>query len=99
MRFEPLTSAEIEVIRCLFFRGLTWDGYLPTRDCCTSLRDRGLAQYQFGFAWLTPDGVQIAVHELGLSRRETAEQTSRTEHSPVRGPAAQARRPAAAILR
>ena len=70
MSAKALTSLEIEVIRCLFFRGLTWDGYLPSRDCCTSLRDRGLAQYEFGFAWLTPDGAQIAIQELGLNRRE-----------------------------
>jgi hypothetical protein len=70
MNARALTSAELEVIRCLFSRGLTWDGYLPSKDCCTSLRARGLAQYQFGFAWLTRDGVQIATQELGLSRRE-----------------------------
>jgi len=69
---EPLRSGELEVNRCLFFRGLTWDGNLPSRDCCTSLRDRGLAQYQFGFAWLTPEGVQIATQELGLDRRDMA---------------------------
>ena len=45
MSAKQLTSAELEVIRCLFFRGLTWDGNLPSRDGCTSLRDRGLAQY------------------------------------------------------
>ena len=72
MSAKQLTTAELEVIRCLFYRGLTWDGNLPSRDCCTSLRDRGLAQYQFGFAWLTPEGVQIATQELGLDRRDMA---------------------------
>jgi hypothetical protein len=72
MNTEPLTSAELEVVRHLFFRGLTWDGYLPGRDCCPSLRDRGLAQYEFGFAWLTPEGEAIATHELGLNRRDMA---------------------------
>ena len=38
----------------------------------TSLRDRGLAQYEFGFAWLTPKGVEIAIQELGLEREDTA---------------------------
>jgi hypothetical protein len=70
MRTKPLTSTELEVVRCLFFRGLTWDGNLPSRDACTSLRDRGLAQYEFGFAWLTREGFQIATQELGLNRRE-----------------------------
>jgi hypothetical protein len=70
MSAKPLTTAELEVIRRLFFRGLTWDGYLSSRDCCTSLRDRGLAQYEFGFAWLTPEGGEIAIKELGLLRAE-----------------------------
>jgi hypothetical protein len=72
MSTKPLTSAELEVIRYLFFRGLTWDANLPSRDGCTSLRDRGLAQYEFGFAWLTREGFQIATQELGLDRREMA---------------------------
>ena len=70
MNAKTLTTAESEVIRCLFFRGLTWDGNLPSRDACTSLRTRGLAQYEFGFAWLTREGFQIATQELGLDRRD-----------------------------
>ena len=70
MSTKALTGAELEVIRCLFFRGLTWDGSLPSRDGCTSLHDRGLAQYEFGFAWLTREGVRIAIQELGLNRRD-----------------------------
>jgi hypothetical protein len=69
---ELLTSAELEVIRHLFFRGLIWDGNLPSRRSCASLRDRGLAQYEFGFACLTPEGVEIATQELGLDRRDMA---------------------------
>jgi hypothetical protein len=72
MNAEPLTSVELEVVRHLFFRGLTWDGYLPDRDCCASLRDRGLAQYEFGFAWLTSEGEAIAVQELDLDREDMA---------------------------
>ena len=60
MRAKRLTSTELELIHRLFFRGLTWDGDLPSRDCCTSLRDSGLAQYEFCFVWLTPKGVEIA---------------------------------------
>ena len=72
MSAKRLTSAELELIRRLFFRGLTWDGYLPDRDCCASLRDRGLAQYEFGFAWLTSEGEKIAVQELDLDREDMA---------------------------
>jgi hypothetical protein len=67
-----ITSAETEVIRCLFFRGITWDGDLPSRDCCTSLRDSGLVKYEFGFAWLMPEGMEFAIQELGLNRRDMA---------------------------
>jgi hypothetical protein len=72
MSAERLTSTESEVIRRLFFRGLTWDGDLPSRDCSTSLRDRGLTQYEFGFAWLTPEGAEVAIQELGLDREDMA---------------------------
>jgi hypothetical protein len=71
MSAERLTSTESEVIRRLFFRGLTWDGGLPG-DCSTSLRDRGLAQYEFGFVWLTPEGAEVAIQELGLDREDMA---------------------------
>jgi hypothetical protein len=69
---KRLTGAELELIRRLFFRGLTWDGDRPSRGCCTSLRDRGLAQYEFGFVWLTPEGAEIAIQELGLAREDMA---------------------------
>jgi hypothetical protein len=72
MSAKPLTTAELEVIRRLFLRGLTWDGDLSSTDCCTSLCDRGLAQHEFGFAWLTPKGAEIAIQELGLDRRDMA---------------------------
>jgi hypothetical protein len=73
MSAEPLTTAELEVVHRLFLRGLTWDGDVSSRDCCTSLRDRGLAQHEFGFAWLTPEGEEIAIKELGLLRAEHME--------------------------
>jgi hypothetical protein len=36
------------------------------------LLHRGLAQYEFGFAWLTPEGEKIAVQELDLDREDMA---------------------------
>jgi hypothetical protein len=72
MSARPLTSTGSELIRRLFFRGLTWDGDLPSRDCSTSLRDRGLTQYECGFVWLMPEGVEIAIQELGLDRKDMA---------------------------
>ena len=72
MSAKRLTNAELELIHRLFFRGLTWDGDLPSKQCCPSLRDRGLAQYEFGFVWLTPKGMEIAIQELGLEREDMA---------------------------
>jgi hypothetical protein len=40
--------------------------------CRTPLRDRGLTQYEFGFVWLMPEGVEIAIQELGLDRKDMA---------------------------
>ena len=54
---------------------LSWPhlGWRPSlQNCCASLRDRGLAQYEFGFVWLTPEGEKIAVQELGLEREDMA---------------------------
>jgi hypothetical protein len=73
MSAKPLTTVELEVISRLFLRGLTWDRDLSSRDCCTSLRDHGLAQHEFGFVWLTPEGEEIAIKELGLLRAEHME--------------------------
>jgi hypothetical protein len=33
----------------------------------------GLTQYEFGFAWLTPEGMEIAIQELGLPCAEHME--------------------------
>ena len=93
MSAKPLTTAELEVIRRLFSRGLTWDGYLSSRDCCTSLRDRGLAQYEFGFAWLTPEGEEIAIGRaeqryavaFDQAEHEAADDLERVGEFPIRG--------------
>jgi hypothetical protein len=54
---------------------LSWPdlGWRPSlQDCSASLRDRGLTQYEFGFVWLMPEGVGIAIQELGLDRKDMA---------------------------
>jgi len=69
-KIEPLTPAEKEVIKCLFFHGPTWDGNVPSKSGRDSLCKRGLAHHEFAFAFLTRDGVQIAVQELGMDREK-----------------------------
>jgi hypothetical protein len=63
---KPLTDFEREVMKCLFFHGPTWDGNIPSKSGRDSLCDRGFARHQYGFAWLTDEGVQIAIQEMRL---------------------------------
>ncbi len=65
---KPLASNEIEVMKCLFFHGPTWDGNIPSKMGRDSLCDRGLAHHEFAFAWLTYDGVEIAINAFGMDR-------------------------------
>ncbi len=65
---KPLAPNEIEVMKCLFFHGPTWDGNIPSKMGRDSLCDRGLAQHEFGFAWLTHDGVEIAINAFSMHR-------------------------------
>lgn len=67
-KIEPLTGVECEVMKCLFFHGPTWDGNVPSKAGRDSLCKRGLVHHEFAFAFLTRDGVQIAVQELALDR-------------------------------
>lgn len=67
-KVDPLTSAERDVVRCLFFHGPTWDGNVPSKSGRDSLCRRELVHHEFGFAWLTREGVQIAVEEMGMDR-------------------------------
>ena len=65
---KPLSGFEIEVIKCLFFHGPTWDGNIPSKSGRDSLEKRGLVHHEFAFAWLTRDGVEIAVRALKMDR-------------------------------
>jgi hypothetical protein len=74
---EGLSGAELEVIKCLFFHGPTWDGNVPSKSGRDRLCKRGLVWHEFGFAWLTREGVQVAVQELGMDRLKERWERSR----------------------
>jgi hypothetical protein len=60
-KFAPLSGAAREVMRCLFIHGPTWDGDIPSKNGRGELVGAGLAEHAFGFAWLTRDGIQVAL--------------------------------------
>jgi hypothetical protein len=65
-----MTSAAREVMRCLFFHGPTWDGDIPSKSGRGELCKLGYARHEFGFAWLTRDGMKFAIESLTLDREK-----------------------------
>ena len=63
------SSAVRDVMRCLFFHGPTWDGNIPSKSARDGLCRLGLAEHRFGYAWLTRDGVELAIN-TGLDREK-----------------------------
>jgi hypothetical protein len=72
------SSAEHDVIRQLFFQGPTWDGDIVSKQARDSLCQRSLAHHEFGYAWLTRDGVEIAIHVMRFDRAKEKWETDRT---------------------
>lgn len=67
---KGLSSAERDVMKCLFFHGPTWDGNVPSKSGRDQLCKRGLVHHEFAFAFLTREGVQVAVQEMRLDREK-----------------------------
>ena len=63
-----LSSTERDVIRQLFFQGPTWDGDIISKQGRDALCRRSLVHHEFGYAWLTRDGVEIAIHAMQFDR-------------------------------
>jgi len=55
-----------EVVRCLFLHGPTWDGNIPSKRGRDELCRLGYAHHEFGFAWLTRDGMQFAIKSMEM---------------------------------
>ena len=74
MKVEDFTihtnSAAIrDVLKCLFFHGPTWDGNIPSKSARDGLCRIGLVHHEFGFAFLTRDGVEACIN-LGLNHEK-----------------------------
>ena len=72
MRIEDMivhtsSGAIKDTLRCLFFHGPTWDGNVPSKEARDGLCKLGLVHHEFGFAFLTRDGVEMCIN-LGLDR-------------------------------
>jgi hypothetical protein len=63
------SSAIRDTLECLFLKGPTWDGYVPSKSARDGLQKLGLVEHEFGFAWLTRDGMELCIN-LGLGRRK-----------------------------
>ena len=58
-----------DVLQCLFFHGPTWDGNIPSKAARDGLCKLGLVHHEFGFAFLTRDGVEVCIN-AGLDREK-----------------------------
>lgn len=72
----PLSGAEIDTLRCLFARGPTQDGDLPSKSGRDALIDRGFAERGDGWNWITRDGVHMAIG-MEFDRKKEKDQRQR----------------------
>jgi hypothetical protein len=74
-----MSGAAREVLRCLFFHGPTWDGDIPSKVGRRELVDLGLAHHEFGWAWLTRDGVDFSLTVMLLGEEKEKWQRQRAQ--------------------
>lgn len=65
-----LSSGARETMRCLFFRGPTEDGNIPSKVGRGELFKAGLCRHRHGFAWLTDEGARIAIEVYQLDAQK-----------------------------
>jgi hypothetical protein len=63
-----MSSGALEVIKCLFFHGPTWDGDIPSKQGRRELIGLGYAEHEFGHAWLTGSGMKFAITSLEMDK-------------------------------
>ena len=59
--FKTLSSSAIEVLGQLFVKGPTWDGNISSKSGRGELVTYGLALHEGGWAFLTSEGVRVAI--------------------------------------
>lgn len=67
-----------DTLRCLFFHGPTWDGDIPSKTGRGELVKKGYAHHEFGFAWLTREGVEFAIKSMEMDRAKERWQRDRS---------------------
>lgn len=58
---QGLSPAAVDVLGQLFVSGPTWDGNIVSKSGRCELVRAGLAEHAFGWAFLTHEGVRVAV--------------------------------------
>lgn len=67
---DPLSGAEREVLRCLFFHGPREDGDIPSKVGRGDLYHRAFVGRGHGWNWLTSAGTDYAIATLGMDREK-----------------------------
>ena len=65
-----MSGAARDVLRCLFLRGPTWDGDVPSKSGRDELCRLGFAERWNGWQWLTRSGAEFAVTVMMLDREK-----------------------------
>ena len=65
LSIQELSGGQIDVLHCLFFKGPTWDGDLPSKSARDDFVQHGIIQRWEGWNFLTPYGVIFAVSKYG----------------------------------
>lgn len=58
---KGLSASAVEVLGQLFVKGPTWDGNICSKVGRGELVRTGLAEHAFGWAFLTREGVRVAI--------------------------------------
>ena len=66
---KPLSGAKFATLYCLFAKGATWDGNIPSKSGRNSLIDRGLAYRDDGWTIITIDGFYAAI-AAGMDKKK-----------------------------
>jgi hypothetical protein len=65
-----MPSSAREVLRCLFLKGPTWDGNVPSKNGRDELVRLGYVERWNGWQWLTLAGIKFAVEVMLLDREK-----------------------------
>ncbi len=60
-KIDPLSAAAKDVLGQLFMSGPVWDGNVSSKQGRGELVLAGLALHEHGFAFLTSEGVKVAI--------------------------------------